>query len=547
MQRLTVPSDQAFPGERTLLRFGAACLALLASVPYLLPFHTTPIPSFHAEWLAAALGLAASLALVGRRIPVPGAAALALAIAAIALGQQFVGRGGVPQLTSLFALYLVWAALASCAGARIAQAFGHARLVAVLATAVLASSLLAAVLGLLQPWLATIGWPGYALAAGGPLGQANHLNVYLWLGLASALHLRTTARLSGGGFWRAATVLTLAAVLVGQRSSFLYALALIAVAAWQRRQFGNCGSPDSQRLALGVGLLFVLLQPLAMLMPTQGFGAAPPPALRAVQQVEGASVRLQLLRLGAYGVAAAPLTGNGIGSYPGLALAHAEAIPPADNPGPAEHAHNLFVDLGAELGLPAALLVLLAALYWLRRLPQRAAGAEAAWAAAVVGTLGVHSMIEYPLWHTYFLGLAAIVAGAFGSERRIGTKLTRSALVLGLVAWGSLTLVDLQRDYARLELALAVGNRPDNMPAASALLLGVPQSSLLVPWVQTTACVSLDPLTVPLADGVAVCEAAIKFAPTLEAGTNLAALLKRRGRDDEAANLVRRMARIAKP
>lgn len=540
MHRLAV-----FPGatrsgvERTLALFGLACLALLAGVPFLLPFHTTPIPSFHAEWLAAALGLAASLALVGTRLPLPGAAALALAIAAIALGQQFVGRAAVPQLSSLFALYLVWAALLSCTGARLAGVFGQTRLVAMLATAVLAGSLLAATLGMAQPWLAPLGWPGYALAAGGPLGQANHLSVYLWLGLASALYLRTTARLSAGGFWSAATVLTLAAVLVGQRSSFLYALALIAVATWQRRQFSDRRSPAPRRLALGVGLSFVLLQPLAMLLPTPGFGAASPPALRAMQQVEGASVRLQLLRLGAHGVAAAPLTGNGIGSYPGLALAHADDIAPADNPGPAEHAHNLLVDLGVELGLPAALLVLLAALYWLRRLPQGAAGAEAVWAAAVVGILGLHSMIEYPLWHTYFLGLVAVVAGAFGAERGFGTKLTGTALVLGLAAWGSLTLAGLQRDYARLETALALGN---NMPAASALLLGVPQSSLLVPWVQTTACVSLDPLGVPVADGLAVCHAAVAFAPGPSVGTNAAVLLWRTGKIAEARDLLRRMA-----
>lgn len=509
-------------------RFALAALALMASLPFLVPLHTTPIPSFHSEWLAGALGLAACAVLVVERgLPLPGAARLALLLAGVAIVQQVSGFAPVPQLATLFALYLVWAALLACTGRALAECFGAAHLCGVLAAAILAGSLLAALLGMAQPWLAPLGWTGYPLRSGGPVGQTNHLTVYLWLGLASALYLRVTRRLPGAGFWSAAAVLALAAVFVGQRSSFVYAVALFAVAAWRWRD-------DGRRLAFGVGLLFVVLQPLAVLLPL-GESVAPPPAMRVAAQIDGPSARLQLLGLAGRAIADAPLAGAGIGGFPGLAYVHADAVAPADNPGPAEHAHNLFADIAAELGLPAALSVAGAALLWFRHLSGSAPRPEAGWAAAIVGMLGLHSMIEYPLWHTYFLGLIAVVAGAFGGRRRVGTRLSAVALTVGLIAYGSWTLLDLRRDYARLELALGSNDK--------AALLSISKDSLLTPWVQTTACVSLDPDRVVLDDGLAVCEAAMKFAPTPQTGKNLAALLRRNGRHTEADDLLRRTVR----
>ena len=528
-------------------RLALAALALMASLPFLVPVHTTPIPSFHAEWIAALLGMVASIALVGAsRLPLPGAALLALACAGIALLQMATGRAPMPQLTTLFVLYLLWAALLACAASHLASLCGEARLARTLALALLLGAILAALAGLFQPWLKSLGWTGFSARQGGPLGQANHLASYLWLGLASALYLRTTANLAKPVFWAAAILLTLAAVSAGQRSSFLYAAALIGIAVWMERVRSMGAPSEERRLALGIGLSFVLLQPVALLLPTTGDEAArPPPALRAAQEIGGPSIRLQLWRVGAIGVMAAPLLGNGIGSYPGLALGHADEIAPADNPGPAEHAHNLPIDIGVELGVPAALLLLLAAWAWLRRLPQRAAPAEVAWAAAVLAILGLHSLIEYPLWHTYFLGLLAIVAGAFGVGRQVGRRLAPVALTLGLLAWGGLTLVELQRDYKLLETALALGKQPATLPQAQAALLRIPQTSLLSPWVNTTACVSLDPLRVPLDDGLAVCRIAMSFAPTVESGVNAAVLQWRAGDIDGARSLLRRLKRAS--
>jgi hypothetical protein len=509
-------------------RIGLVAIALMATLPFLLPEHTTPIPTFYSEWVAAALGLAASFSLLGARaLPLPGAALLSLSLAGVSLVQFALGRAPVPQLAELFAMYLLWAALLACTGRHLASVFGLARLSRVLAKALVAGACLAALLSLLQPWLLTIGWTGYSPSRGGPLGQGNHLVSYIWLGLASALYLRGVDVFSMRVFWVVVALLTLTLVLNGQRSSFMYALALTGIAAWQTRTGGDRAP---LRLAVKTGLLFLLLQPMALLIPPiNAEGAIPVPSMRAVALASGPSVRVQLARVGSFGVVDSPLLGNGVGSFPGLALAHADDIAAQDNPGPAEHAHNLLIDLSTEIGVPAVLLVLLGAGSWVWPLLRRSAPGESVWAISVFAILGLHSMIEYPLWHSYFLGLMAVVAGAFGNTREVGRRLAPLALTLGLVAWGSLHLIELRRDYRQIELSLALGAKAAQLPQAAAALLRVPKDSLLTPWVQTIACVSLDPLQVSVVDGLAVCRPVMAFAPGIESGVHMAVLLWRTG------------------
>ena len=95
-----------------------------------------------------------------------------------------------------------------------------------------------------------------------------------------------------------------------------------------------------------------------------------------------------------------PWTGVGIGQ-----LNFAWTLTPlaARAPDVFDHAHSLPLQLAVELGLPAAviILVLLATVLWRARAAMRTrAGATAALMLAVVL---VHSLFEYPLWFSYFL------------------------------------------------------------------------------------------------------------------------------------------------
>lgn len=94
----------------SLLFAGALCL-----LPFLLPYREPPILSFHAEWLAAALGVAAMLAgLRGRKgafaaVPVP--ARWLIAFALFLAARTLVGAPVYPQLPLMAALYVVYGAL----------------------------------------------------------------------------------------------------------------------------------------------------------------------------------------------------------------------------------------------------------------------------------------------------------------------------------------------------------------------------------------------------------------------------------------------------
>jgi O-antigen ligase len=73
---------------------------------------------------------------------------------------------------------------------------------------------------------------------------------------------------------------------------------------------------------------------------------------------------------------------------------------------PVDHAHNLLAQIQVELGVLGTLSLLVFVGYWLfKKKPwQQANGAELAM-VCVVMVLGLHSLLEYPLWHALFLFL----------------------------------------------------------------------------------------------------------------------------------------------
>ena len=71
---------------------------------------------------------------------------------------------------------------------------------------------------------------------------------------------------------------------------------------------------------------------------------------------------------------------------------------------PVDHAHNLLAHIQVELGILGTLSLLVFAAYWLfkKRPWQNANGPELAMVCMVM-ILGLHSMLEYPLWYAAFL------------------------------------------------------------------------------------------------------------------------------------------------
>jgi hypothetical protein len=137
-----------------------------------------------------------------------------------------------------------------------------------------------------------------------------------------------------------------------------------------------------------------------------------------------------------------------------------------------DHAHNLPLHLAAELGLPLAGVVMALLLWALWR------AAASAWAAGgadgtarraalmMVLMIGLHSLLEYPLWYAYFLLPAAwawgfaLGGGASAERRSASVPRPAPALVLGgvvLVIGSTWSVADYQR-------VAAIFNAPAGAP-----------------------------------------------------------------------------------
>jgi O-antigen ligase len=153
-----------------------------------------------------------------------------------------------------------------------------------------------------------------------------------------------------------------------------------------------------------------------------------------------------------------------------------------------DHTHNLFLNFAVELGLPLALLVLTLMAYALWRALANAIadGREKTTAFPVqraafviVILVAVHSMLEYPLWYSYFLLPTALAFGLclerpVAGESAVGASVAASVArpyVLAsmlLILGGSLALYDYMRvvvifappaDAGPLEQRIAEGKK----------------------------------------------------------------------------------------
>lgn len=111
-----------------------------------------------------------------------------------------------------------------------------------------------------------------------------------------------------------------------------------------------------------------------------------------------------------------------------------------------DHTHNVVLQWAVELGLPAAIVLSLLALWgwWSLARPgsegERQTGepATVGAAAVIVTTAGLHSLLEYPLWYSYFLLPTAFawglgLAARQGVAREAGGARPRWCLAGGVV------------------------------------------------------------------------------------------------------------------
>lgn len=530
-------------------------LALLVSGPFLLPFHTQPIPSFWNEWWAGALGLAAGVAVLAA-IPGPWVLPRLLGIPAVlllALSIQFwLGRLTFPQVGLLYSAYLLWAGLLLLAGRRLADAVGLTRVAEALAVAFALGALLGAAVALAQ-WLglaSKLPWV-FPRTGGGiyaNLGQVNHHAHYSWLGIASLFYLRGRGWLRRPVLWLAILPIALGSVISGSRSVFLYPLILVLCVAWTRRR-----SPQ--------GAVANLLLDAAALLPAmialELFGSwlsshlpetTTMSAFRLYESVSGPSIRMALARTAWTVFLDQPWAGQGAGNFPWASFTAAVGQS-SDSPFQvAEHAHNFILQGLAEFGAPATLAIVCLLLLWARRFTAKPWGLEEFWCAVVLGIGATHALLEYPLWYSYFLGPTVLLLGATDEGKVMamnGYRLATYALLAGLA--GATILTTLRMDYAALESVGRpfVGDPDPERTWRNSMdrLQILHRDSLLSPWALLAFAEFAEPSRQQQDSRVILCERGIRFAPSRSLMTRCAIQLAIAGRVHDGQRLVNNVLR----
>lgn len=447
--------------------FGADHLVYLSAMHFgLAPFVVTvklpPSASFWSEWTAAMACI--SLLLLGWRSPIAAAthharlpvAALALLLAALLVALQLLANQPVFAGTAVLAIALLSLAAWLCATAstwrdrvpRLLDGFAFGLVLALVANFG----------GLL---LELAGWHVHALTlfpspflgrASALVGQPNQLATFAVMAWCAAFYLWWRGRLPA---WGHALASVLAACLVtasGSRSGSVAWLLAMVLAILALR--GHAGNPTGRRL---LGLAATVFMGTQLAWGPGGLAAhfLSGDAGSAVTTVvrEGREGRLELWRDSLQLIASHPWFGVGWGNF--SAARWTELPTPLLEPNMG-HAHNLILNLAVELGVPGALLVL-APLAWALwrgfRVGLRRDAAPHAWLlASLLLVVSTYSLLEFPLWHAYFLLPFALALGlAEGPSIALPVgRLRRPAhLGLGLTALSITLLVGL--DYRRTE------------------------------------------------------------------------------------------------
>lgn len=542
----------------TLAHFSLAAIGLAWTLPFLQPFHRIPLTSFYSEWVAVALGLLALTGLARREFwraaPLPVLVLPLLAFIVVLAAQHALGRIAYGGQALGAALYIAWAALLAILGCDLRRRIGLGGIVTVLAWFLALGGVLGALFALLQHYQIsdlphTLIAPKRGALVYGNVAQHNHFASYSSLALASLAYLYAARRLHWAGAAAAAAPLAYVIGLSGSRSAllfFAFMLALALLYAWRRGAGGR-------RLAGCMALFvagFAVTQWLAMQpwLESSGGTETVTDRLMGGEGSPGASsiaYRLQIARE-AWGMfLQAPFLGVGWGQFPWHDFEYRALHGYSINSWPFNHAHNIVLQLLAETGLAGALCVAAAALVWVWGLRRETIDLERWWLIALTGVMAVHSLLEYPLWHAYFLGMCALALGLLSSGN-LTLRLERAGpplvtLLLAVAAVYAFSLLHNYRDFERLFVPGAA--RPGSGEFAAAVSRAH-REPLLAPYAELAIAGSMSLDRERLREKQEINTRVMRFAPTAGVVYRQAIWLALDGQHESAERLLERASRV---
>jgi len=395
-------------------------LGVAVAAPPLLAVNPPPSPTLLNQCAAVGLWGASVTALsASRRATAPAALrdaaaptlALCLTVVAVALSAT---QGLPTSIAAGLVAVVLGASIVLVAGAE-QSARGNRCAIEVFLGALLVAGSINAAIGCIQVispewpdgnWIARSGMVGRAV---GNLRQPNHLGTLLLWALIALVALSSLGKLRNGVTWALGLLLLLAVVLTGSRTGLLGVAVLAAWGVLDRRL------PRRNRMALMTAPLWLAALWVAIAawahVTGHAFGSE---GRLSWGHGDISSSRFAIWSNALSMIGNDPWTGVGFGEF--NAAWTLTAFP--DRPiAFFDHTHNLPLQLLVEMGLPLGALVIALLLVALIQAGRRAWGCDGdegvvrRAAFMVVLMIGVHSMLEYPLWYSYFLLPTAFALG----------------------------------------------------------------------------------------------------------------------------------------
>ncbi len=455
---------QAFAASRIAL----VLCALIGALPFLLPEHRAPIPSFYDEWLGTALGACALSALGwgsrARSLALPHLSLWFALLAAWLAVQSLLQPPAVWQLPFSGMAYALVAAALALLGNALALKFGPERVAETIASFLLAGAAANAAIGIVQFHGVSDILEGIVARTTGPrvvghVGQGNLYAGYLALGEVSLLYLYGHGRLTRMPAFAIGALLVIASAYSQSRGAILFSLWIALLASWMTRNAESIWRGHARRAWILLAATLGAMSLLPSVHEALGMHTVP----FAIERLgDGAAWRTEprpdawLLALRLF--ADSPWLGTGWGEFAGAAFR--AGLPPtlAATSQIWTSPHNTALQVLAEAGIIGGVIVGAGVLGWMRdavSATRRDPSLAHWWVAAVVGVVGLHSLVEYPLWYAHVLALSALCAGIVSRRTLEMPDVTgravvwlASAVLCGLLAW---TLIDYHRfDRARV-------------------------------------------------------------------------------------------------
>lgn len=556
--------------QRIFPYFSLFLLGLMMVLPFLQPIRVKPLTPFYNEWLALALGLGTGVVMLTynfwEKLSAPRVALHLLGLMGLIIVQAIFIEPIYTAQVLLPLLYLAWAILLTVLVTWLREQLGLETVLRILAHFLLIGGSLHALFGIIQ-YLGLYGWLGWLVeprqivSITGNIGQQNHFATHIMLATLALFYLSVLRRLSWGITIFLLVLFAFVLALSGSRSVALYAIGAFVLSLLVYRKTGNAGH---SRLAWLTGLLLALFllyqyslpwlnEWLKEMLVHLGFDTGHLEILTATERgaTSGIEQRLVEWHKAWLMFLSSPPLGIGIGHY-GWHSFVLQGLPEFSEASPKSqlyhHAHNLFLEVLAELGIAGLLVLLLLLVTWLKQFLKNWTTPGGWFVATVLLVLFIHGNLEYPYWYSYFLGILAIFL-ALGDTRRVQITFTPRLGQIGAVASLFLlfAILAMTLDGYRQLTKVNVQILAQSPEQAGRTLHAISMNPLLTPWAEAAMTTHGQPDKNNIKQQVALTTRVMRYQPDQVKVYRQIVYLALAGEEDDALSLLKHSATAYAP